>query len=100
MKANTPVGCPQCGGQMDLWQEGRRLAMTGLFASVTDWVEVDIYSCPAVIIDHLPVCVHTDDLCKLLLLWWQVLQIKEIKHGQHIHLHHLVFYERHCLHIF
>lgn len=47
MKANTPVGCPQCGGQMDLWQEGRRLAMTGLFASVTDWVEVDIYSCPA-----------------------------------------------------
>ena len=32
---------------MDLWQAGRRLALTGLFASVTDWIEVDIYSCPA-----------------------------------------------------
>ena len=47
MNPNTPVGCPQCGGQMDLWQAGRRLALTGLFASVTDWIEVDIYSCPA-----------------------------------------------------
>ena len=43
MNPNTPVGCPQCGGQMDLWQAGRRLALTGLFASVTDWIEVDIY---------------------------------------------------------
>ena len=47
MNPNTPVGCPQCGGQMDLGQAGRRLALTGLFASVTDWIEVDIYSCPA-----------------------------------------------------
>lgn len=47
MNPNTPVGCPQCGGQMDLWQAGRRLALTGLFASVTDWIGVDIYSCPA-----------------------------------------------------
>lgn len=47
MNPNTPVGCPQCGGRWTSGQAGRRLALTGLFASVTDWIEVDIYSCPA-----------------------------------------------------
>ena len=43
MESNMPVVCPQCGEQMELWRENKRLDLSVI---APDWVRVDVYSCP------------------------------------------------------